>query len=157
MRKRLIDSEAKNAAPPAQVDWLDLATLASVEVTSEQADFPIEGVFAAHPSEWRAESAGEQVIRLIFDETTTVHRIQLGFEELNCERTQEFTLSYAVDGGELREIVRQQYTFSPGGSTSEVEEYQVDLHAVRCLELRIQPDVQHKRALASLADWHVQG
>jgi hypothetical protein len=156
MRKRLIDSEQQEVAPQSQVDWLDVARLASVEVTSEQADFPIEGVFAAHPSEWRAGSAGEQLIRLIFDEPLSIHRIQLGFEELHCERTQEFTLSWASNG-ELREIVRQQYTFSPGGTTSEVEEYQVDLQAVRTLELRIKPDIQHQRALASLADWHIQG
>ena len=150
MRKRLIRNQSTKTENPTE--GLDLVSLASVEVTSEQADFPIESVFAAPAKEWRAETVGEQVIRLVFDQPTAVGRIQLGFHEADSERTQEFTLSYAADG-ELREIVRQQWTFSPGGSTREVEDYQVDLTGVRSLELRIQPDIQHQQAVASLAHW----
>ena len=50
-------------------------------------------------------------------------------------RTQEFTLRYSRDNGQsFHEIVRQQWNFSPHGSTTELEEYQVDLSEVTTLE-----------------------
>ncbi|MBT9585907.1 carbohydrate-binding protein [bacterium] len=154
MRKRTIQSDSKSATATIVGKRLDLAQIASVEVTSEQAEFPIESVFAAPPGEWRADSVGEQVIRLLFDEPTPIRSIQLGFVDSRSQRTQEFTLSYAADG-EMREIVRQQWTFSPDGCQSEFEDYQVELAAVRTLELRIRPDLQHRQALANLAYWRV--
>jgi hypothetical protein len=154
MRKRTIQTESRSVATAPAPGGLDLAAVATVEVTSEQADFPIESVFAAAPGEWRAEAPGEQVIRLVFDEPTSVRSIQLSFVDPHQARTQEFTLSYAADQ-EMREIVRQQWTFSPDGCHSECEDYRVDLTAVRLLELRIQPDLQYGRAVANLARWSV--
>jgi hypothetical protein len=47
---------------------MDLGQLATVEVTSEDRNFPIESVFAANGGPgWRASQKGEQQIRLIFD------------------------------------------------------------------------------------------
>jgi hypothetical protein len=40
----------------------------------------------------------------------------------------------------LREVNRQQWTFSPQGSTEEVEDYRVTLDDVVVLELAIIPD-----------------
>lgn len=156
MRKRLIQPPSQSDQNVSVPDRLDLAALATVEVTSEQAEYPIESVFAPEPSEWRAEHPGEQRIRLIFDEPTRIRSIQVGFVDTRHERTQEFTLSYTADQ-EPREIVRQQWTFSPGGCHSEFEDYQVELSSVRTLELRIQPDLQHGQAPASLAYWRVYG
>ena len=60
------------------------------------------------------------------------------FQEDEKERTQEFVLRWSPDGGQsYREIVRQQYNFSPPGASSEVEDYDVDLHGVTVLELKI--------------------
>ena len=154
MRKRTIQSDSQSAAATIVGVGLDLTQIATVEVTSEQTEFPIESVFAASPGEWRADSDGEQVIRLIFDEPTSIRSIQLGFVDSRNQRTQEFTLSYTADG-EMREIVRQQWTFSPDGCHSEFEDYKVELSAVRSLELRIQPDLQHHQALANLSYWRV--
>ena len=50
----------------------------------------------------------------------------------------------------FREIVRQQWTFSPQGSTNEVEDYQVDLENVSILELTIKPDLTPENAFATL-------
>ena len=54
-------------------------------------------------------------------------------------------MSLCYDGrgtaGGYREILRQQYTFSPPGATREVEDYVVNLHGVTVLELRIVPDI----------------
>ena len=44
----------------------------------------------------------------------------------------------------------QQWTFSPGGSTEEVEDYRVTLDDVVVLELAINPDISKSGAHASL-------
>ena len=68
------------------------------------------------------------------------------------ERTQEYALRWSSDGGQsFREIVRQQWNFSPQGSTSESEDHRVELSDVTILELIIIPDTSGKIALASLA------
>jgi hypothetical protein len=55
----------------------------------------------------------------------------------------------------LTEIVRQQWNFSPQGSVTESEDYQVDLKKVSILELTINPDLGKGEAIAKLADWRV--
>ena len=85
----------------------------------------------------------------MFHSPQRLRRIRLRFDEADTERTQEFTLRWSPDGGRtFREVVRQQYTFSPAGATSEVEDLNVDLAAVTALELTIIPD-QRGRAYAS--------
>ena len=155
MRKRLIEKNLPDDSTEAGA-WLDLQGLASVEVTSEQADFPIESVFGGEQGAgWRASAAGEQVIRLIFDEPQNVRRIEVRFSETDVERTQEFLLQWAPRGGAMKEIVRQQWNFSPDGAKSEVEDYQVDLNGVSVLQLTINPDITHGHAPASLSQWRV--
>jgi hypothetical protein len=51
--------------------------------------------------------------------------------------------------------VRQQWNFSPTGSTSEIEQYAVNLDAVSVLELAIRPDLHRPEAVATLALWRV--
>ena len=100
--------------------------------------------------------AGEQQIRIIFDQPTPIHRIQLHFVETTVERTQEFTLRWSsVSGGPMKEIVRQRWNFSPTGSTHEVEDYHVALEEVSTLELAIKPDLSCEKAAAGLAMWRV--
>jgi hypothetical protein len=82
----------------------------------------------------------------------SLHRIQLRFHEAESERRQEFTVRWSsAAGGPAKEIVRQQWNFSPAGSTTEIEDYAVDLDGVSALELAIQPDVGRRDAVASLA------
>ena len=50
-------------------------------------------------------------------------------------------LRWFSDGGHsFREIVRQQWNFSPPETTREIEDYQVELSDVTVLELVIVPD-----------------
>ncbi len=80
----------------------------------------------------------------------------LEFVETESERTQEFTLRWAGErSGPFKEIVRQQWTFSPQGSTKEVEDYQVNLDGVSALELVIKPNLDGAHGLATLARWRV--
>ena len=44
---------------------------------------------------------------------------------------------FAGSGSELKEVVRQQWSFSPQGSTEEIEDYPVNLSGITTLELRI--------------------
>ena len=156
MRKRIINQEPLNVAPVDQ-GWLDLQGLAQVEVTSEDAADPIEAaLIPGAGSRWQAAQAGEQTIRLLFDKLQRLTRIQLLFREDRQARTQEFVLRWSPDGGQsYREIVRQQYNFSPSGVTREFEDYAVDLAGVTTLELRIVPDVSGGDARASLAQLRI--
>lgn len=94
---------------------------------------------------------GEQVIRLLFDEPTRLRSIEVRFDEHGAARTQEFVLRWSPDRGRTySEIVRQQYTFSPPGTTREVEHFAVDIQAATTLELRVIPDIGGGSARASL-------
>ena len=157
MRKRIVSPARIHGQPQGSQVWLDLGQIATVEVTSEDPDFPIESVFSSNNGPgWRASLEGEQQIRIIFDQPLPLHRIQLRFLEPELERTQEFTIRWSsAEGGAAREIVRQQWNFSPAGSTSEVEDYEVSLEDVSVLELAIIPDITRRTALASLAAWRI--
>lgn len=152
MRKRVIN-RASRSVPPADEGGLDLERLAQVEVTSEEAAHPVEAALAAGAGRgWRAAQPGEQLIRLLFDEPQRLRRVGLLFREEERARTQEFVLRWSADGGRsYREIVRQQYTFAPPGTTEEAEDYAVALEGVTALELCIVPDVSGGDARASLS------
>jgi hypothetical protein len=145
MRKRILQSEPAPVAQGAKSNegWLDIERIATVEVTSEHPDFPIDNALGPVKGEgWRAAEPGEQLIRLVFDNPVSLRTIELGFREAGSERTQEFILRCSRAGRErLEDLVRQQWNFCPGGSTEEIERYTVDLEAVSALELAIRPDL----------------
>ncbi len=156
MRKRILAPVAPDPVTAAS-GWLKLDRVAEVELTSEDAAYPIES--ALRPGEgpgWRAGEAGEQVIRLRFDAPQKIQRIRLVFHEREAARTQEFALRWSADGGRsYRDVVRQEYNFSPPATTYEVEDYSVDLDGVSALELRIVPDVSGGECRASLTEWRL--
>ena len=151
MRKRLINPTAERLGALGQ-GWLDLEHAAVVEVTSEDKDFPVESAFASEDTRgWRAAAPGSQTIRLIFDRPQSLKCVSLVFKEDERARTQEFVLRCFSDGGStIKEIVRQQWNFSPPESVREVEQYQVDLDNVEVLELVIKPEIGGGVARASL-------
>jgi hypothetical protein len=158
MRKRIVNPGAAETVAVSEGSWLNLSEIATVEVISEKEGFPIESVFAGNGGAgWRAALPGEQLVRIVFDEPVAVSRIQLRFEERERERTQEFSLCWRPSSGGCREIVRQQWNFSPAGSTAEIEDYAVSLEAVSALELAIWPDIGPGDSVASLASWRVGG
>jgi hypothetical protein len=151
MRKRIIGHGPPDVSA-AEPGWIDIERLAHVEITSEDVDYSIESaLIPGTGSGWRAAQPGEQTIRLLFDEPLKLRRIHLVFYESEVERTQEFFLRWSIDGGQsYREILRQQYNFSPPGAAREVEDYDTDLDGVTALELRIVPDISGGSARASL-------
>jgi hypothetical protein len=92
----------------------------------------------------------------LFDKPMKIRRIHLLFCEDQLERTQEFVLRWLSNRGKsYKEIVRQQYNFSPLGATHEEEDYRIDLDGVAALELRILPDIRGVGAYASLAELYL--
>jgi hypothetical protein len=157
MRKRVLIPAPLSSDSPDGHQWLNLQELAEVEVTSEADGYPAESAFnfGAGPG-WCAASPGKQRIRLVFDQPQSIQRMRLQFHEPEVARTQEFTVRWSgVPSEPLKEIVRQQWNFSPDGSTIESEDYVVDLKAVSILELTIDPDRGAREALATLADWRL--
>jgi hypothetical protein len=150
MRKRVLD-RSKEIAPP-EADWLPLEELAEVEITSENAAHPIEAALVTGGgSGWKADAPGKQTIRLLFADPQPLKRIWLRFEEPDIERTQEYVVRWSADRGEsYRDVVRQQWNFSPRGATVETEDHRVELPAVTILELSITPDTSGGAAVASL-------
>jgi len=150
MLKRIIGQETQS---PANQHWLNLVTLAQVEVTSEDVAHPIEsGLMPGSGSGWRAAQPGPQTVRLVFDQPQRINRMHLEFQEDELKRTQQFVLRWSSNGGQsYREIVRQQYNFSPPTTTRECEDYSVDLGGLTTLELSIVPDISGGPARASLA------
>jgi len=151
MRKRLIIPTPESIRTRGE-SRLDVEGQAVVEVTSEDKNYPVESAFVSGDAQgWRAAAPGSQTIRLVFDHPQRLRCISLVFEESETARTQEFVLRWSPDGGNsVKEIVRQQWNFSPPDSVREVEEYQVELSAVTILELVINPNISGGVARASL-------
>jgi hypothetical protein len=158
MRKRIVAAHRADAGGEPEQGWLNLEELATVEVTSEDPSFPVESALASGVGAgWRASEKGSQQIRIIFDEPAQLRRMQLRFHDAAYERTQEFTIRWSpAAGGPAREIVRQQWNFSPTGSTTEIEDYVVELEAVSVLELTIHPDLGRGEAVATLVSWRLR-
>jgi hypothetical protein len=139
-------------APLRDQAWMNVDRIASVEVSSEQSDYPIESALLLEGKRgWRAANPGMQTIRLIFDEPQKLKRILLVFEDTENSRTQEFVLRWSPDiQYSSREIVRQQWNFSPPDPVRETEDYAVELSDVKVLELVIVPDKSGGEVRASL-------
>ena len=142
MRKRVIKPAVHEVATADQ-EWLDVEQLAQVEVTSEDAAHPVESALVpGDGAGWRAAQPGEQTLRLVFDKPQRLTRIWLLFIEPDTARTQEFVLRWSPTAdGPSRDIVRQQYHFSPSGATEEFEDYRVELEDVAAFELTIIPNL----------------
>jgi hypothetical protein len=154
MQKEIVGHNMVEQKSHEDADWLDLESIARVELTSEDPAFPIENALGGNPERneigWRAATAGPQTIALVFTVPTHLRRIFAHFIERETERTQEFVLRYSSATETGREIVRQQWNFNPTGSCQEIEDYTVNLEGVTKLELVIDPDRGSGRSRATL-------
>jgi len=154
IRKRIV----RDACPPSldtDLPALDIPTIATMTITSEEADHPIEHVFDGQrgpgTSRWRAAVLGEQCLIINFDMPQTLHQLVLDIEEPYVTRTQELLISVSADGGRTyREVVRQEYNFSPPGTTYERETWALNTNRVTHLAIRITPDKGGRAGLATL-------
>jgi len=153
MRKQLLKADSATVVPVPGA--LDVATIASVAVTSEAVDHPIENAFdhrrGPGGSRWIAATPGEQTLILAFDAPQAVRQVLLEVEETQNRRTQELHLAVSRDGGiTYRELLRQEFTFSPPGTTFEHEEWTVASDPITHLRLGLKPDKGGGQCLASL-------
>lgn len=154
LRKHILSPDAAVKSRPATPE-IDVPAVATVFLTSEAPDHPIDHVFDRQrgrgATRWMAAAPGEQTIVLAFDAPQTIDRVLLEIEETEVARTNELQLALSCDGEQsYREIVRQEYTFSPPGTTFEREDWAVSSAGVTHLRLRIKPDKGGKASRATL-------
>jgi hypothetical protein len=155
MRKSIITPGGQDR-PAGSDEWMDLARVVRVEVTSEDPEHPIESaLLPGRGPGWRASRPGPQTVRLVFDGPRQVRRVRLRFVADGVARTQEFVLRWVDAASEPQEVVRQQWNFGAGGSAEEVEDYRVELPGVIELELVVTPDIAGGESTASLAELRV--
>jgi hypothetical protein len=153
LRKHIVKAPPSHPVP--QAGEIDIVATATVQVTSENPAHPIDNVFdhrrGPGGSRWVAEEQGEQTLLLVFDTPQSIHQIILEVEELEVSRTQELGLSVSHDGGQTyRELRRQEYHFSPPGTTFEREDWAVLAEGVSHLQLWMKPDKGGKPCWATL-------
>ena len=160
MRKTITGGPEQQEPTRVAGSWLNLAELSHVEVFSEAAGFPIEDALLepetpeqAASVGWKAGATGPQRIRFLFDTPQPLRHLLVRFRDTENERMQEFAIVLITMSGGRKEIVRQQWTFSPGGSTEETENYEIaaDTGNVKGLEITIDPDRGRDRYPATLA------
>jgi hypothetical protein len=127
------------------VGEIPVAEVAIVQVSSEQGNHPVDNVFddrrGPGGSRWIADGTGEQALILVFDSPQTIRKVSLEVEELSVSRTQELSASVSSDGGRTyRELVRQEFTFSPPSTSFEREVWSVAAEGVTHLRIDIKPD-----------------
>jgi hypothetical protein len=143
LRKQIVPRRSRESLTlDGEISIPDLAT---VQVTSEDRDHPIDNAFdhtrGPGGSRWIADGPGEQTLILLFDTPQTIRKIGLEVEELALNRTQELSVSVSSDGGRTyRELVRQEFNFSPPGTSFERELWSTSAGDVTHLRLEIKPD-----------------
>jgi hypothetical protein len=143
MRKHILQSKPVTAADSPKE--LDVKTLATVEVTSEATDHPVENAFdhqrGPSGTRWIASASGEQTLILAFDAPQDIDQVAIEIEETQAARTQELALAVSRDGGRTyRELLRQEFNFSPADTTFEREQWTIGIDQVTHLRLIIKPD-----------------
>jgi hypothetical protein len=153
LRKQIIREPPASTAP--MTDEIDIAAVATVLVTSEAPEHPVDFAFDHHRgpggSRWVAGEPGEQTLILAFDAPQAIRRVVLEVEEPGVARTQELQLALSSDGGQTyREVLRQEYTFSPPDTTFKREDWAVNADGVTHLRLQVKPDKGGKPCRATI-------
>ena len=120
LRKRPLEADAATIA--RATDEIDIAGYATVAYSSEDPAHPVEHLFERHSGPgatcWMSDRPDSlEHIVLEFDQWQTISRLVYEVEEAMRERTQEVRIEVSEDGGRTyRQILVQEYTFSPRGS-----------------------------------------
>lgn len=144
LRKRPLEADAATTARAA--DEIDLAGCAMIAYSSENPAHPVENLLDGRsgPGATRWISARPDTIEHLvveFDHPQTISRLVYEVEEAMRERTHEVRVEISEDGARTyRQILVQDYTFSPGGARYQREEQRFDLHGVTHLRLTIVPN-----------------
>ncbi|MER3424944.1 MAG: carbohydrate-binding protein [Nitrospiraceae bacterium] len=151
LRKQIL-REMYPCVSPGVISIPDAAT---VLVSSEMPGHPVDCICddqrGPGSTRWIADGPGDQSLVLAFDTARTLHKVSLEVEEPDVSRTQELALSISHDGGQTyREVLRQEYNFSPPGTSFEHEEWHIPAEGVTNLWVWIRPDKGGKPCRASI-------
>ena len=144
LRKRPLEAEAATSARAA--GEIDIAGCATIAYSSEDPAHPVEHMLDGRngPGATRWVSTRPDTVEHIvieFDRPQPISRFVYEVEETVRERTQEVRLDVSEDGGQsYRQILVQEYNFSPGGATYQREEQRFNLRQVTHLRLTIVPN-----------------
>jgi F5/8 type C domain len=144
LRKRPL--QPGGAASAGTADEIDIAGCATILYSSEQPAHPVEHLLDGRsgPGGTRWISARPDMIEQIvveFDQPQAISRLVYEVEEAERERTQEVRVEVSEDGGRTyRQILVQEYTFSPAGATYQSEDQRFDLRQASHLRLTIVPN-----------------
>jgi F5/8 type C domain len=144
LRKRQL--EVDGATRGRAADEVDIVSCATIAYSSENPAHPVEHLLDGRsgPGATRWISARSDVTEQIvveFDQPQTISRLVYEVEEAVRERIQEVRVEVSEDGGRTyRQILVQEYTFSPRGATYQCEEQRLNLHQVSHLRLTIVPN-----------------
>jgi hypothetical protein len=144
LRKRRLADDGATSARAA--DEIDLAGCATIAYSSEDPAYPIEHMLDGRsgPGATRWISARPDAIEHIvveFDQPQAISRLVYEVEETMRERIQEVRIEVSKDGGRTyRQILVQEYTFSPRGATYQREHQRLDLLQVSRLRFTIVPN-----------------
>jgi hypothetical protein len=153
LRKRIVPAlDQPLESDPTAISVVDTAT---VLVTSEAADYPVDHLFDERGgpggTRWVASTPGDQTIIVAFGEPHLLHRVSLEVEDRHQSRTQELTVAISEDGGKTyREVIRQEYSFSPPGTTFEREEWVIQSPGMTHVRIWIRPDKGGALAYATM-------
>ena len=152
VRKRKLDQSGNAVDDSAPIDLTRLATIA---YSSEDPAHPVEHLLdersGPHGSRWAAAQPDtvEQIV-VEFDRPQSVTRLVYEVEETEHERTQEVHVEASTDGGQsYRQVLVQEYTFSPRGATFQREDLRLELHDLSHLRVTIVPN-KHGSGVATL-------
>jgi hypothetical protein len=144
IRKRLMSDQIP--MPVGSTGEIDIASHASLAYWSEDPNHPLEHLIDRHfgPGATRWASArpdATEYIVLEFDHVQRVSRLIYDVEECRQQRTQEVRVEVWSDRDRTyRQVLVQDYTFSPQGATFEHEDVQLDLPAISHMRLSIVPN-----------------
>ncbi len=130
----------------SSADEIDIASCGTIAYSSEDSAHPVEHLLDRRdgPGGSRWVSARPDVTEQIlieFDRPQVISRLLYDVEELGRERTQEIRVEVSEDEGRTyRQILVQEYTFSPGGATYQHEEQRFSPVRVSHLRLTIVPN-----------------
>jgi hypothetical protein len=144
LRKRPLEADAATSVRAA--GEIDIAGSATIAYSSENPAHSVEHMLDGRcgPGATRWISARPDTVEHIvveFDRPQAISRLVYEVEEAIRERTQEVRVEVSEDGGRsYRQILVQEYNFSPGGATYQREEQRFNLLQVTHLGLTIVPN-----------------
>jgi F5/8 type C domain len=144
IRKRLMSEQSSTL--PERSGEIDIASHATLVYSSEDPEHPLEHLIDGHcgrgATRWASARPNEtERVVLEFDHAQRISRLVYEVEECWRPRTQEVRVEVSSDHGRAyRQVLAQDYTFSPQGATFQHEDLRLDLPAITHLSLTIVPN-----------------